>query len=144
MQIRFVLAGLGNVGKRLLELLERKEQVLRERFGLEFVIAAAVDSSGGQIFATPPAPRELAALKAAGKKLKEVAATMGPLELTRTVDANLLVELTPVNLKTGEPGLGLTRAALGRQMNVVTANKGPLVLAFQELSELARTQGVKL
>ncbi len=144
MQIRFVLAGLGNVGRRLLELLERKEQILRERFDLDFVIAAAIDSSGGQIFATPPEPHTLAALKTSGQKLAHAAATMNPVELTRMVDANLLVELTPVNLTTGEPGVSLMRTALGRQMNVVTANKGPMVLAFQELSELARTQGVRL
>ena len=62
----------------------------------------------------------------------------------RSVDANILVELTPTNLKTGEPGLSLIRVALARGINVVTANKGPLVLAFRELTEAARSQRASL
>jgi homoserine dehydrogenase len=48
------------------------------------------------------------------------------------------------NLKDGEPGVSIIREALARKMNVVTANKGPLVMAYQELFALARQNGVKL
>ncbi len=54
MQIRFVIAGLGNVGRRLFELLELKHDPVLRRFDLEFVLAAAIDSSGGRIFADRP------------------------------------------------------------------------------------------
>ena len=40
--------------------------------------------------------------------------------------------------------MGTIRDALTRQMNVVTANKGPLVLEFQELMALAREHGVRV
>jgi homoserine dehydrogenase len=48
------------------------------------------------------------------------------------------------NLTDGEPGLSAIRAALGQKRAVVTANKGPLVLAYPELAALARSNGVPL
>ncbi len=62
-----------------------------------------------------------------------------------TAEADFLLEASPVNLNQGaEPGLTCIRTALRRGMHVVTPNKGPLVVAFQELHELAAAQGVQL
>ncbi len=144
MQIRVAVIGLGNVGRRLLELLWRKHELLQQRFGVEFIIVAAADSSGAKILAGEADLRELVADKAKGKKVADEAMPIDTAELVSTVDANLLVELTPTNLKNGEPGMSLIRTALKRGMNVVTANKGPLVLAYQELLALAASNKVKL
>lgn len=57
---------------------------------------------------------------------------------------DLLVELTPTNVRDGEPGLGYLRAALSQGIDVVTANKGPLALAFSELRGLAEGSGALL
>jgi len=57
----------------------------------------------------------------------------------------VLLEASPVNLKQGaEPALTCIRTALQRGMHVVTPNKGPLVLAYQELHDLAAAHGVQL
>lgn len=65
-------------------------------------------------------------------------------QFVQSMQADILIELTLTNLKNGEPGLGAIRRALRRKMNVVTANKGPLVLAYSELAELAKSNHVKL
>jgi len=57
----------------------------------------------------------------------------------RKVD--LLVELTPTNLPSGEPALTNIRTALSRGIDVVTANKAPIALAYTELKEVARSTG---
>eukprot|EP01114_Cavostelium_apophysatum_P011758 TRINITY_DN2621_c0_g1_i2.p1 TRINITY_DN2621_c0_g1~~TRINITY_DN2621_c0_g1_i2.p1 ORF type:complete len:276 (+),score=59.75 TRINITY_DN2621_c0_g1_i2:277-1104(+) len=57
---------------------------------------------------------------------------------------DLILEASPVNIKTGEPGLSIVRAALNKGIHVVLANKGPVVLAYHELSELARQNNVKM
>ena len=49
-----------------------------------------------------------------------------------------------MNLKSGQPGLDCVRIALRRKMPVVLANKGPLVLAFAELTAAAGQAGVGL
>jgi homoserine dehydrogenase len=54
---------------------------------------------------------------------------------------DLVLEASPVNLKTGEPGLSVARTSLQRGVPVVLANKGPLVMAFAELQALAKKNG---
>ncbi len=68
-------------------------------------------------------------------------AVEGAQQVAAGCEADLLLEASPVNLKTGEPGLGCVRTAIGRGMGVVLANKAPLVLAFRELTEGAQSAG---
>jgi homoserine dehydrogenase len=56
----------------------------------------------------------------------------------------MVLDASPVNLQTGEPGLGVARAALSQGISVVLANKAPLVLAFDELHDLAARTGAGL
>ena len=53
-------------------------------------------------------------------------------------EIDFLVELTPTNMKTGEPGLSYIKEGLSRGINVVTGNKGPILIDYQNLKELAR------
>jgi len=57
------------------------------------------------------------------------------------VEHDIVVEVTPTNIKNGEPGLGNIRAALKTGRHVVTSNKGPLALRFTELKEAAEDNG---
>ena len=56
--------------------------------------------------------------------------------------ADLLFECTPVNYIDGQPAVDYLRMALERGMHVVSANKGPVVHAYRELTALARSRGV--
>lgn len=57
--------------------------------------------------------------------------------------ANVLVELTTLNVETGEPATSHIRAALQRGLHVVTANKGPVAHAYAELAAEARRRNVQ-
>ena len=149
---RLAIVGLGNVGRRLLELIEQKHTLLRKRFDAELVVVGAIDTTGGAVATDKHGldRAEILRLKR-GKNRKGIATYaklgkpgMTPQEMVEAVEADILVELSLTNLKDGEPGLSTIRAALTRKMSVVTANKGPLVLAFQELTALAREQNVHL
>ena len=59
-------------------------------------------------------------------------------------NADIMIEATITNIKNGEPGLTHIRNALSKGINVVTSNKGPLVLAFVELMNLAEKNGCEL
>jgi homoserine dehydrogenase len=65
------------------------------------------------------------------------------LEMIRTVDADVVVEATYTDIKTGEPATAHIRRALERGMHVVTSNKGPLALHYQALAAAAREKGVQ-
>ncbi|HEU4588673.1 MAG TPA: hypothetical protein VFS11_08495 [Gemmatimonadales bacterium] len=136
-----LLIGLGNVGRSFLQVLDSQAPLLRDRYGVAFRVVGAADSGGA---AVAPEGLDGAAILAAKARGASVAtlpgvgrAGMGGLELVRSVRADVVLEGTPVNLETGQPGLDIAREALGRGMPVVLANKGPLALAYQELAALS-------
>jgi len=43
---RLIVAGLGNVGRSFLGLLQSQETLLRDRYGLAFAVVGAADSGG--------------------------------------------------------------------------------------------------
>ena len=147
--VRCILVGLGNLGRRLCEVLLDKDPLLRSRYGLALRLVAAADSRGA---ACDPAGLDLAEVV----RLKQAGGTTADYPgagrrgwqapaLVATAEADVLLEASPVNLKQGaEPGLTNIRTALQRRMHVVTPNKGPLVLAYRELHDLAAAHGVQL
>lgn len=148
MQVRLAVIGLGNVGKRFLELVQNKHDLIKNRYDLDLVVTAAGDTSGGAEYFKALDITTILDLKASGKGMAAYPmhgrGEMNMLELVRGCEADVLVENTLTNLKDGEPGISTMREAFRRKMHVVTANKGPLVLAYQELSALAKQSRVKI
>jgi len=58
-----------------------------------------------------------------------------------SIPADVVVEMTPLDPRTGEPALTYIREALSSGKHVVTANKGPIARAYRELDALATRQG---
>jgi homoserine dehydrogenase len=70
---------------------------------------------------------------------------MGAIDVIKQVEADALLEASPVNMDQGaDPGLTCIRIALRKGMHVVTPNKGPLVVAFDDLHALAKENHVEL
>ena len=144
--IRTALIGVGAVNRSFLEILMRKAERLQTQYGLSFRIVLAADSSGVIRRAAGFDPQQLYQFKRNGGRLNTLPEVVNaPLtQVLQETDCDLVLEASPVNLKDGEPGLSVTRTALACGMNVVLANKGPLVLAFRELHELAAQKKVGL
>ena len=144
--IRTALIGVGAVNRSFLEILMRKAERLQAQYGLSFRIVLAADSSGVIRRAAGFDPQQLYQFKRNGGRLNTLPEVVNaPLtQVLQETDCDLVLEASPVNLKDGEPGLSVTRTALACGMNVVLANKGPLVLAFRELHELAAQKKVGL
>lgn len=147
-QVRFLLIGVGNVGRRFLGLVDGQDARLREKLGLELVPVGVADSLGVAINPGGLPLAEIMAYKAGGRSVGELPKWGerggSALEMVGAVSADLLLEASPANMEDGEPALGCIEAALSRGMHVVTANKAPLVLAYRRLVELARANGVQL
>lgn len=141
---RLALAGLGNVGRSFLRIIQSQRTLLAERYGVAFLVTGAADSGGIVAVAGGLDPAAILAVKERGGS---VASLRGgrpgapALELLDGAMPDALLEATPVDLRTGEPGLGLTRAALRAGVPVVLANKGPLALAYAELAALSDLAG---
>jgi len=141
---RFALVGIGNVGRRFLQIITQKRDTLRTRLGLELTLVAAADSSGAALCEDGLDMAKVIALKSAGQGVAAYAGLgvrgMSSLDALQRSRADLLVEVSPTSLRTGEPGLSNIIWALEHGMDVVTANKGPLVLGYQRLAKLAAMQ----
>ena len=148
-QIRIVLIGLGNLGRRFCEILLVKDELLHQRYALALRIVGAADSRG---VAYDPAGLDLeqiVRLKTSGGTVADYPNSgrrdWDSPTLVAYAEADILLETSPVNLEQGaEPGLTCVRTALQRGMHVATPNKGPLVVAFDELHALAAEHGVQL
>jgi len=147
--VRLVLVGLGNLGRRFCDLLVEKGPGIETRYGLRLLLVGAADSQGVAYEPDGLDPVRLSAIKVAGGSAADYpgAGRQGQTaaQLIGKAEADLMCEASPVNLdQRGEPGLTHVRLALERGLHVTTANKGPMVLAYQELHKLAAQGGVQL
>lgn len=135
------MAGLGNVGRSFLQIAISQADVLAARHGLRLVLVGAADSGGAAASADGIDLAEALAIKQRRASIAGMAGVgrpgVGGIELARSLEADVLLEATPVNLQDGQPGLETALTALRRGIHVVLANKAPLALAYQQLAELS-------
>jgi len=144
--VKIVLCGLGNVGRALLELISERREKIEKKYGLRLIVSAAVDIGGASLADNDGLLlADLLAHLADGKQVEEFAQGGNPgmtgVEAIDRANADVLIETTPTNLTDGEPGRAHIFAALEKGMEIVSANKGPIVLFYREMHELARQKG---
>ena len=141
------MCGFGRVGRAFARLLDDTRDRVGRRHGLALDLVGVGELAGSLWEPAGLPPAEMAALyEAAGGFADHPALRAGwrGLDLVREAEADVLVETTPTDIRTGEPALGHIRAALGRPMHVASANKGPFIRHYRELRELAAKHGVAL
>ncbi len=139
-EVKISLVGFGIVGHGFLEVVRRKREMLKA-MGLDLNVVSITDITGtvydqsGIDFEKIQGARTLeglANMEATGQAAIE------------EIESDLVVEVTPTNIDHGQPGLGHIEAALSQRMHVVTSNKGPLVVAYKALKDLAKENEVQL
>jgi len=147
-QLRLSLLGFGVVGQGLAELLAAKRDMLQQEYDLAVTLVSVATNRYGFLYREEgldiPLLLELAAQKQPLTEHPGVRQWSNVLEGLRATGGDVLAETTWTNLRDAEPGLSHIRTALSLGMHVITANKGPVALAAQELLELASQQGVQL
>jgi homoserine dehydrogenase len=137
---RLALIGFGNVGKEFVRLLRTKESRLREDYGIEFLLTGVASRRIGWI--ANANGLDTAALLAG--QFPEKPAWDAPKnvrEWLEAADADVVFEASSLNRHTGQPAIDHLKAALERDAHAISANKGPVVYAYRELRELARSKG---
>jgi len=143
---RLCLVGFGNVGQAFARLLLEKENELATRYGISAIVTGIITGSHGQAIHDEGLDlhRALAIAKAGGN-LAILGSQKTPNETNafiRQCPADVMFETSPVNPLSGQPAISHIQTALISGMNVVTANKGPVVHAYEDLTRLAEQQGV--
>ncbi|MCS7313344.1 MAG: homoserine dehydrogenase [Acidobacteria bacterium] len=142
-ELRIALIGLGAVGRAWVRLLMERADRIQGLYGTRLIVTgvftarhgAAIDPKGLDL---PGVLRAYEAGDLTGLGIQPIP-TDGR-AFVEVCPADVLVELSVLNPQTGQPALDYVRQALQRGLHVVTANKGPIALAYRELRALARAQ----
>ncbi len=144
---RLALLGFGNVGQAFVRLLQRKRELLLQDYELRFTLTGIATARHGMTIDHNgiDGDRALQLISGGGSldQLSTGISITDPVEFIRACGADVLFENTPVNYTDGQPALYYLRTALGLGMHAITANKGPVVYGFQELTALAMQHGCK-
>jgi homoserine dehydrogenase len=144
MHYNLAFIGFGNVARSLARLLLRKQDLLKSHYDVTFSFTGIATGRHG--FAVDP--NGLAIEEALG--LVESGQSISPLSSFDVSDspsviqhsnAHVMFENSPVNTRTGQPALDHIRMALELGMHAITANKGPVVHGYGELTALAKSKG---
>jgi homoserine dehydrogenase len=136
--VNLVLAGFGHVGQAFFRLVQDKAPVCRDVHGLDLRFRAVLKSGGGfhtgHLLKSDDLFRESRPW-VDGNPAWRPGFRIG--EALASAEPGCLVECTPSNIRTGEPGLAHMTQAFHAGWNVVAASKGALVVAFKKLRRLA-------
>jgi len=148
MRYSLSLIGFGTVTRGFCRMLLDQAQPLRETHDVSAQVVAIATRSRGVLLN----PEGIDLADALQRYEREGSLKSHPdavegwdaLRVIREAEADVVVENTPTDVERGEPARSHVREALEARKHVITANKGPLVVAFRELVETARERGVQL
>jgi homoserine dehydrogenase len=143
--MRLLLIGCGNVGKAFVKLLAMKKEYL-ESNNIDLKLCGILTSKGGLY---EPLGLDCHSLY---KYLEGQGCLSNHPLYNEEVDISFFIEkgmdavvlATPTNKDTGEPGIGYIHRSLESGLHVITADKGPVLLAYKELKEIAIKNNVQL
>ncbi len=151
MVLRIAIVGCGVVCRGLLKILRDKRTFLMENYGFEFIVTAVTDKFKGSVMLDNGAGLDIDAFIEhieAQKPINEFPAEdaitgLGSVDTIQRAPADIIVEVTFTDVKTGEPATTHVKEALKAKKHVVTTNKGPTALFHRELAQLAKVNGVQ-
>jgi homoserine dehydrogenase len=142
MKIKIAMIGFGNVGQGITRILHAERQTLLIDHGFDFEIVGIFGRSKGSVLAAEKGTDTSQVLKSFDSQGDLLALDGADSELTamdiiERSGADILLEMSPTDLETGQPAIDYIKAAFKQNVHVVTCNKGPVALAMHELLELA-------
>jgi len=136
---RLCFLGFGNVGRALARLLVSKTNELRENYGIEWEIVGIATRRMG--WRASEDAIDVANLLAGND---ETASAHGIDEWLAIAKPDVVFETTSLNPETGQPAIEHLKKSLQAGAHAITANKGPIVYAYDELNEIAIAHGKRL
>lgn len=145
-RIKIAMLGFGNVGRAFARLLTEKQGEILDKFNVWVDVAAISTKSKGCLvnedgINLSEALNDIEKFNHFDKKRKDYR-EMTSLEVAESVDYDILFELTPLQIFSGQPAIDHIKAAFKRKKHAVSANKGPLAWAYEELRDLANKNRV--
>ena len=141
------LLGFGVAGQAFSEiLLDKKDEIARDTGYDVRVTAIATGHHGSLVSPDGIGLREALAEYAQNGFFdpgRKDFSSWSSLEIVERADYDAVLEMTPINIRTGQPALDHLRIAMNRGKHAISANKGPIAYADEDLKNLAREKGVR-
>ena len=144
MHYNLALIGFGNVARALVRLLLRKQELLKSQYDISFSFTGI--STGRHGFAVNASGLDIQRALELVESAESIFAlstfdVQDSIAVIKHSNADIMFENSPVNTQTGQPALDHIRTALELGMHAITANKGPVVHGYRELTTLATSRG---
>lgn len=145
--MRLAIIGYGGVGRAFLQLLIDKKDMLQKE-GIIPNVKYVIASKGGIYDSKGIDIKDLIGYSKANRDISKYpsggSSEVGFNKILENKDVDFVIEMTPTNIETGEPAMTHIVKSLENGIHVVTANKGPILLAYKRLSQIARENNVQL
>lgn len=145
-EYKITLIGFGGVNKALAELIAERNDEWKKTLGFGLKIVGVSDLFLGSVIAPngiePSRLLRKRPKKGSFSKFKGGSEEARSIEVIRDAPADIVVEATFTDPRTGEPAISFCKEAFKAGRSVVTTNKGPVALAGAELINLASSNGV--
>lgn len=145
--MRIAIVGYGGVGRALVRLINDKRVEL-DKEGIRPIVKYILASKGGIYDKEGIDLEKVIDFSSNGKNISEYpeggSKTITFDTLIENKDIDIVIEMTPTNLETGQPGLKFITKSLERGIHVITSNKAPILLEYKKLYELALKNNVQL
>ena len=145
-QLNVAMLGFGIAGKAFSRILIANHEEIMRKTGYEIKVTAIATGTRGTLID----PNGID-LTEATRQLEEdkhfdtstaAYCEWSSFDVVNKADYDVLLELTPLNIFTGQPATDHIKGAMNRKKHVVSANKGPIAWAYRELRDLAKEKGV--
>lgn len=145
-KLKLALLGFGNAGQAFAALLLDKHTEIIELYGVDVLVSAIATVSKGSLIDSSgiDLAKALMDVELTGKFSVETPGHCG-FDAQQTLeqsDYDVAVEMTPLDIHSGQPALNYIETALSRGKHVISANKGPLAYGARKLRALALKNGV--
>jgi len=146
--VRLGLIGFGNVGQGFAQILKESHDDYVKKYGLDLVITAVSDALKGSVYHPDGLDAGMLLDKVARDGNLNGLSMEKPgwdgLTMIRESNADVIVEMSYTDLKTGQPATDYIIEALTEKKHAVTTNKGPVALHYSRLEALAEANGVQI
>ncbi|MHA1730924.1 MAG: homoserine dehydrogenase [Promethearchaeota archaeon] len=141
---KIAIIGMGTVGRQLVRIIHEEREGIERKHGTRLEVEAIYEYDGALLGGG--SPLDLGAVVDAPdiRTLPRWNPGVKAIDDLGGSGCDIVVDVTPTNMETGEPALSHARVALKSGKDFVSSNKGPFYLAFDELKALAAQYGCSL
>ncbi|WP_245156552.1 hypothetical protein [Clostridium aminobutyricum] len=145
--LKLGLLGFGNAARAFSKILEEKKKEIMESMGFDIIVTGITTGSRGNLYNLDGIDLKKACSEIEQKGCFDSSGadyrSMTSMEFVETGEYDVIIEMTPLEIFTGQPAADHLRKAMERKKHAITANKGPIAWYYHDLKKLSEKMNVQ-